>query len=127
MNTTYVNCSMGVFSEEDRLVRQAKSGDANAFAQLYDICVDQVYRYIYFRVSNDIVAEGVTVRVFFKAWELLDRYQAMGSSFVIWLYSIARNQIIAYYHTRKKKRRSGRQAHIIRRESLSERRNSRHV
>jgi RNA polymerase sigma-70 factor (ECF subfamily) len=102
MNTTYANYSIGMFAEEDRLVRQAKSGDANAFAQLYDMCVEQVYRYIYFRVANDIIAESVTVRVFFKAWEMLDRYQAMGSSFVMWLYSIARNQIIAYYHTHKK-------------------------
>ncbi len=102
MNTTYANRSIEMLAKEKHLVHQAKSGDANAFAQLYDICVEHVYRYIYFRVANDIVAESVTVRVFFKAWEQLDRYQAFGSSFIVWLYSIARNQVIAYYHTHKK-------------------------
>ena len=102
MNSGYVNRSIEILPEESRLVRQAKSGDADAFAQLYDACVERVYRYIYFRVANDRVAEGVTFQVFFKAWEQLDRYQVFGSSFLAWLYSIARNQVIAYYRTHKK-------------------------
>jgi RNA polymerase sigma-70 factor (ECF subfamily) len=102
MNTSYANRPIGILTEEDRLVRQAKSGDAYAFAQLYDECVEQVHRYISFRVANDQVAEAVTVKVFFKAWEQLDRYQVFGSPFITWLYSIARNQVIAYYHTHKK-------------------------
>jgi RNA polymerase sigma-70 factor (ECF subfamily) len=102
MNTGYADRSIKILPEEGHLVRQARSGDADAFAQLYDACVDRVYRYIYFRVANDRVAEGVTMQVFFKAWEQLDRYQVFGSSFIAWLYSIARNQVIAYYHTHKK-------------------------
>ena len=93
---------MGILPEEDRLIHQAKSGDAYAFAQLYDACVDQVYRYISFRVANDQVAEAVTIKVFFKAWDQLDRYKVFGSSFITWLYSIARNQVIAYYRTHKR-------------------------
>lgn len=103
MNTTYANRSLiEIPTEADSLVRQAKSGDASAFAQLYDICVEHVYRYIYFRVTNDIVAENVTVQVFFKAWEQLDHYKPSGSPFISWLYAIARNQIIVYYQTHKK-------------------------
>jgi RNA polymerase sigma-70 factor, ECF subfamily len=102
MNTAFANRSLETFPEEGRLVRQAKAGDADAFAQLYDACVEHVYRYIYFRVANDRIAEGVTFQVFFKAWEQLDHYQVFGSSFVAWLYSIARNQVIAYFRTHKK-------------------------
>lgn len=102
MNSSYANRSIEILPEEGRLVRQAKSGDADAFAQLYDAFVEHVYRYIYFRVANDRVAEGVTFQVFFKAWEQLDHYQVFGSSFISWLYSIARNQVIAYYRTHKK-------------------------
>lgn len=101
MKTNYVNRPIGIVTEEDRLVRQAKSGNVYAFAQLYDACVEQVYRYISFRVANDRVAEAVTVQVFFKAWEQFDHYQVLGSSFIMWLYSIARNQVIAYYLKRK--------------------------
>jgi RNA polymerase sigma-70 factor (ECF subfamily) len=102
INSGFVNRSMEMLPEEGRLVRQAKSGDADAFAQLYDACVEHVYRYIYFRVANDRIAEGVTFQVFFKAWEQLDHYQAFRSSFIAWLYSIARNQVITYYRTHKK-------------------------
>ncbi len=101
MNAGFANRSIETLPEEDRLVRQAKSGDADAFAQLYDGCVEHVYRYIFFRVPNNRVAEGVTFQVFFKAWEQLDRYQIFGSSFIGWLFSIARNQVIAYHHTHK--------------------------
>lgn len=102
LNSSSANRFIEILPEEDRLLRQAKSGDAYAFAQLYDECVEHVYRYIYFRVANDSVAEGVTYQVFLKAWEQLDQYQVFGSSFITWLYSIARNQVIAYYHTHKR-------------------------
>ncbi len=36
--------------EEARFVNQAKSGDPEAFARLYDAYVEYVTRYIYFRV-----------------------------------------------------------------------------
>ena len=102
METGYASQPIATLADEARLVRQAQSGDAYAFAQLYDACVERVYRYITFRVENDRVAEAITIRVFFKAWEQLDRYQVFGSSIITWLYSIARNEIIAYYRTHKR-------------------------
>jgi RNA polymerase sigma-70 factor (ECF subfamily) len=87
--------------EEGRLVRQAKSGDSDAFAQLYDAYVERVYRYVYFRVTDDMTAEDLTSQVFLKAWEHLDRYQQGGSPFLAWLYTIARNQVIDHYRTHK--------------------------
>jgi RNA polymerase sigma factor (sigma-70 family) len=101
MNSSYTNRLMELFPEEFRLIHQAKSGDANAFVELYDAYVERVYRYIYFLAPNNSVAEGLTFQVFLKAWSQLDRYQIFGSSFIVWLFSIARNQVIAYYHTHK--------------------------
>jgi RNA polymerase sigma-70 factor (ECF subfamily) len=95
MKTNYANRPIGIPTEEDRLVHQAKSGNVYAFAQLYDACVEQIYRYVSFRVPNDRVAEAVTIQVFFRAWERLDQYQVFGSYFIMWLYAIARNQVIA--------------------------------
>ncbi|MDO9300781.1 MAG: sigma-70 family RNA polymerase sigma factor [Anaerolineales bacterium] len=102
MNSSYANRLMEMFPEEFRLIHEAKSGDANAFVELYDVCVERVYRYIHFLVPTNGIAEGLTFQVFLKAWEQLDRYQIFGSSFVVWLYSVARNQVIAYYRTHKK-------------------------
>jgi RNA polymerase sigma-70 factor (ECF subfamily) len=87
--------------DEARLIRQAKSGNSEAFAQLYDAYLERVYRYIYFRVSDDTVTEDLTSQVFLKAWEHLDRYKITGSPYIAWLYTIARNLVIDHYRTKK--------------------------
>jgi RNA polymerase sigma-70 factor (ECF subfamily) len=87
--------------EEARFVDQAKSGDPEAFAKLYDAYVERVSRYIYFRVSEAIDTEDLVSQVFLKAWENLDRYQMRSSPFIAWLYTIARNLVIDHYRTKK--------------------------
>jgi RNA polymerase sigma-70 factor (ECF subfamily) len=88
--------------EEAYLVQQAKTGDPEAFAQLYDAYVERVYRYIYFRISEDAATEDLVSQVFLKAWENLSRYKVGGSPFIAWLYTIARNLVIDYYRATKK-------------------------
>jgi RNA polymerase sigma-70 factor (ECF subfamily) len=87
--------------EEARLVDRAKSGDAEAFAKLYDAYVERVSRFIYFRVSEDGDMEDLVSQVFLKAWENLDRYRSGSSPFVAWLYTIARNLVIDHYRMKK--------------------------
>jgi RNA polymerase sigma-70 factor (ECF subfamily) len=87
--------------DERRLVQEAKAGNPEAFAQLYDAYVDRIYRYIYFRVSDDSLTEDLTSQVFLKAWEYLDRYQAGSSPYLAWLYTIARNLVIDHYRTKR--------------------------
>ncbi len=86
--------------DERRLVDEAKSGDGEAFAQLYEAYLDRVYRFIFFRVTDVQVAEDLTSQVFLKAWENLSRYHPHGP-FLAWLYAIARNTVIDNYRTRK--------------------------
>ncbi len=86
---------------ERRLVLRACNGDASAFGHLYELCVDRIYRYIYFRVSDDDAAEDLTSKVFLKAWEHLPRFQSGGSPFIAWLYTIAHNTVIDYYRVNK--------------------------
>src|SRR5512140_3063172 len=91
-------------SEMDRqneLVLLAKAGDAEAFGQLYETYLDRIYRYIYFRVTDEQTAEDLISQVFTKAWENLDRYQPSGRPFIAWLYTIAHNTVIDHYRTRK--------------------------
>jgi RNA polymerase sigma-70 factor (ECF subfamily) len=83
------------------LLERAKTGDSEAFAQLYDDCIERIYRYIFFRVTDEQTAEDLTSQVFFKAWENLDRCKSTGAPFIAWLYTIARNAVIDYYRTRK--------------------------
>jgi RNA polymerase sigma-70 factor (ECF subfamily) len=86
---------------ETRWVQAAIAGDTEAFASLYESYVDQVYRFIFYRVGDHQTAEDLTSQVFFKAWDNLGRYQLRGLPFGAWLLRIARNTVIDYYRTFK--------------------------
>ena len=86
---------------QNELVLLAKGGDADAFGHLYEAYLDKIYRYIYFRVTDEQMAEDLISQVFTKAWENLDRYQPSGRPFIAWLYTIAHNTVIDHYRTRK--------------------------
>lgn len=88
-------------ARDERLVQRAISGDADAFASLYDDYADRVYRFALFRVSDVQTAEDLTSQVFLKAWENLNRFQLRGAPFSAWLFRVARNTIIDHYRTRK--------------------------
>jgi RNA polymerase sigma factor (sigma-70 family) len=102
MNSGNANPLFGILPKEKRLAGQAKSGDIHAFVELYDACVERVYRYVYFLVPNTKVAGGLTFQVFFKAWEKLEHYQVFNSPFISWLYSIAQDQIVSYSRTHER-------------------------
>jgi DNA-directed RNA polymerase specialized sigma24 family protein len=84
--------------EEGRLLYRARSGEADAFVQLYDVYGDDVFRYVYFRVLSDVAAEAITAQVFRQAWDNLDSQENTGLSFAAWIYAIARNQVLTYYN-----------------------------
>ena len=84
---------------EESLVTRACAGDGEAFSELYERLADRIYRYIYFRVTDENTAEDLTSRVFLKAWEHLPRYKRSSSPFVAWLYTIAHNMLIDHYRT----------------------------
>lgn len=87
--------------DEVRLIDQAKSGNPEAFAKLYDAYVERVSRYIYFRVADGCDMEDLVSQVFLKAWENLERYRTGNSPFIAWLYTIARNLVIDHYRTKR--------------------------
>ncbi len=89
-----------------RLLRKAKGGDVPAFLELSNPLMGQVYRYIHFLVPTNRIAEGLTLQVFFKAWERLADYPLFTSSFQNWIFSIAFDHINEYKHTHRSFRSS---------------------
>jgi RNA polymerase sigma-70 factor (ECF subfamily) len=83
------------------LVQRACAGDADAFGQLYDSYLDRIYRYIYFRITDEATAEDLTSKVFLKAWENLNHYKPTSTPFIGWLYTIAHNAVIDHYRTHR--------------------------
>jgi RNA polymerase sigma-70 factor, ECF subfamily len=80
--------------DEDRnLALRAGKGDAAAFGALYDRYVAAVYRYVYYRVRNDMDAEDLVSDVFMRALRAIPRYEPR-VAFLAWLYRIARNAVI---------------------------------
>ena len=82
-----------VRDEDAALARRASSGEAEAFGVLYDRYVDQVYRYVFYRVRNEAEAEDVTSDVFMRALRAIPKYEPR-QAFLAWLYRIARNAVI---------------------------------
>ena len=91
-----------IYESEDYLVQQAIQHDRAAFSSLYDLCIDRVYRHVYFRVSDQSDAEDITQEVFARAWESVNRYKKTGAPFVAWLYTIAGHLIADHYRSRAK-------------------------
>jgi RNA polymerase sigma-70 factor (ECF subfamily) len=84
----------------DRLVKEARDGDAWAYGLLFDHYHLPVYRYIASRVHRPSDAEDLTQLVFVKALEALPRYEARGIPFGGWLFRLARNTVIDHVRTR---------------------------
>jgi RNA polymerase sigma-70 factor (ECF subfamily) len=83
----------------ERLVDEARAGDAWAFGQLFDHFHLPVYRYVASRVRHPSDAEDLTQLVFVKALEALPRYQSRGIPFGGWLFRLARNAVIDHVRT----------------------------
>lgn len=82
-------------------VEQAVSGDRDAFGRLYDLYSERVYRHVYYKVGNHAEAEDLAAQVWMNALRAIGRYKQMGRPFVVWLLSIANNQVIDHYRAQK--------------------------
>jgi len=83
------------------LVARASQGSGDAFGQLYQIYVDRIYNYVYYKTGHSVDAEDLTEQVFIKAWEAIRRFRFEGKPFAAWLFKVARNVVIDHYRTRK--------------------------
>ena len=82
--------------EERALIELARQ-DRQAFGELYELHVDRIYNYIYYRTGNQHDAEDLTARVFFRAIQHISHYQDQGAPFAAWLFSITRNMLANWY------------------------------
>jgi len=73
------------------LVRRAQAGDGEAFGQLYDRYVDQVFRFVYYRVNDRALAEDFTSETFLRALRRIGTINYQGRDIGAWFMTIARN------------------------------------
>jgi len=85
----------------EKLVKRAQFGDMNAFAGIYDYYVDRIYKYFYFKTSNE-EAFDLTENLFLSVWDNLSMYKPRkDSSFSAWIFRIAHNALVDYYRVKK--------------------------
>jgi RNA polymerase sigma-70 factor (ECF subfamily) len=90
-------------SEMELLVMRVQDGDQQSFAKIYDSLIDQVYRYVFYRVKEED-AEDVVENVFLRVWENIRKYRVKeGKSFSAWVFRIAHNLVVDYYRMAKDK------------------------
>ncbi len=82
------------------IVEKAKS-NSEAFGEIYDLYVDKIYNYIYYRVKKKEEAEDLTQTVFLKALEAIKRYESRTVPFSSWLFRIAHNIVVDHYRKSK--------------------------
>ena len=88
--------------EEKLLLYKIKQNDRAAFVKAYDLYVDQLYRFIYFKVGNREEAEDLCSAMFLKAWHyILKNSLKDHKTLKALLYKISRNLIIDHYRKTK--------------------------
>jgi RNA polymerase sigma-70 factor, ECF subfamily len=83
------------------LVELARQGDTEAFGLLYDHYHPQVYRFLYYRVGSQALAEDLTSDTFFRALRSMSSFRWQGKDFGAWLMTIARNLTTDHYKSGK--------------------------
>jgi RNA polymerase sigma-70 factor (ECF subfamily) len=88
--------------EQVLFLRLKKYKDKQAFIEAYDLYIDQIHRFVYFKLGNKEEAEDITSMVFLKCWNYvyegnLENYSTLRPL----LYKIARNTIVDYYRQNK--------------------------
>lgn len=88
--------------KEKFLYNQLKKQDREAFAEIYDLFVEPLYRFIYFKISDKEEAQDLTSEVFLKAWNSAqNKGEVVVSTLPAFLYRIARNTVIDHYRKKK--------------------------
>lgn len=85
------------------LVKKAKGRDPDSFGKLYDEYVDQIFRYVYYKVGNFAESQDLTGQTFLKAFENIDSYEQRDVAFSSWLYRIAHNLLVDYFRRESKR------------------------
>jgi len=89
-------------TDQDILIKEACS-DRAAFARLYRMHYERVFRYCCRRLFNRHAAEDVTSEVFFRVMKTISTFDGNSNGFRNWLYRIATNAVNDHLKTAKRR------------------------
>ena len=86
---------------ENEVIAQCRQGDLSRFSLLYDSHVQQLYKFILFKICHKETSEDLTSLTFLKAIEGIRNFNPRKASFKTWLYQIARNNVIDHFRSNR--------------------------
>lgn len=87
----------------DRLARQARDGDRQAFSKIVKLMMNQIAALTYRMTGDREASQDLTQETFISAWENLSRFRGE-AAFSSWLYRIASNKSLNYIKASGKRR-----------------------
>ena len=103
MSVSIITSGGYLVQDEQDVVRRARDGDKESFAELYETYFDKIYRYVVVRIGNKTEAEDMTQQVFVKAYKHIRSYKWKGVPFSAWLFRIAHNVVVDSYRRESKR------------------------
>jgi len=70
------------------------------FLEFYDRSITKIYRYVYFRVGSEQIAQDISSEAFLRAWQYLKDGKDIGNLSAM-VYQICRNLIADYFRKNK--------------------------
>ena len=86
--------------QELQWIKRAKD-DPRGFEPLYNKYYEQIFRYIYQRMDDKVLAHDITSQVFLKAMNNIQKYEYRGVPFASWLYRIAKSELYQSFRDEK--------------------------
>ena len=91
-------------NEKILLYKIKTAKDKDAFAALYDLYVEKIFRFIYFKINSREEAEDLTSDVFLRVWRyLIEDKDSAVRSFSALVYRTARNAVVDKYRERSRR------------------------
>jgi RNA polymerase sigma-70 factor (ECF subfamily) len=90
--------------EEELSWIQKTKQDPSCFGPLYKEYHEQIFRYVYQRMSDEDLAFDITSQVFMKALNNIQKYEFRGVPFSSWLYRIAKSELYQAFRDKKAER-----------------------
>ena len=83
------------------LIKKTQKGDQESFEKIYDLFINDIYRYLAVKMSGNDILDTAS-EVFFKVWTKINTYSGESrAQFRAWLFTIAHNSVVDYYRARR--------------------------
>ncbi|MFS0840319.1 sigma-70 family RNA polymerase sigma factor [Paenibacillus sp. 1P03SA] len=97
-----VSINREIYRNQDETTRETIL-TSEQFSELYEMYIDRVYKYIYYRIHNSYETEDICSKVFETVISKYNSFSEEKAKFDVWLFAIVRNAVTDYFRARKKR------------------------